>query len=83
MRYIYAVTEESGTNEEVGKYKAYGLNVYEQKDDEMVLIRAVSDLFLDEQQAQKFAKLCTEEQLDVIHLDDVIDDMLAYWDRLA
>ena len=43
----------------------------------------VPDLFLDEHKALEFADLCNEQQLELVHLSDVIEDILSDREMLA
>ncbi len=53
---------------------SYGIAV---TDENGIPLRAVSDIFGNMADADRFAKLCTELELSPEHLDDVIEDILA------
>lgn len=52
---------------------AYGLDAV---DDAGRILRSVPDLFLDRQRAMDLIALCNALELSLIHLDDVIEDIL-------
>ena len=56
-------------------YPAYGIQVAEKGDPERIVM-FISDVSCDQRVAERIAKLLTDEQLDPIHVYEVLDDML-------
>ena len=71
----YQVIEETLWNEEFGSYTAFGICAYEGKY-ETALVR-ISDLFFERASAENFVRLCNKNGLSIIHLPEVIDNLLA------
>ena len=72
MQVKYTLRTDTVTDDENQKYTVYGitaLDIFEN------VLQTVSDLFFDKQKAEDFIKLCNEEKLELIHLQDVIDDL--------
>ena len=72
-RYIYKAVRQELRADELGTYVTYGIRV--SSDGQQLTF--VSDVSTDEQAARHLAELCTSEQLDPIHLNDVIEDFLV------
>lgn len=72
-KYLYKVKSEMIRTEEGGEYLSYGISV-SLGDTEII---TVSDVTTDSSALEGLAELCNEEELDVIHLEDVIQDFLA------
>ena len=62
-------------------------SILEEKSDERVIlglsvqnetieVLSVKDIFFDRRQAEEFVKLLNKEQLDIVHLEQVIDEYL-------
>ncbi len=51
-------------------HTVYGIDAFQ-------CVRSVPDVFTDEGKAEAFVKRCNELLLDLCHLDDVIEDLLA------
>lgn len=83
MKYVYEVNEEKNSHIDIGSYNSYGLNVYVQVNDKNMFLMSVPDLFTEEHEARAFAELCNSEHLELVHLSDVIEDMLSDRDMLA
>ncbi len=70
--FTYQTQEEKIYHPLTGSYTAYGISViYKSK-----LVEYVSNVFLEKEEAEAFVGLCNELELDVIHLHDVIEDMI-------
>ena len=69
----YELVREELTDPERGAYTAYGV-VLKQNGQ---ILRTISDVFFNLAVAEQFISQCNELQLDPIHLDDVIEDLLA------
>lgn len=72
VRYRYVPVQETVTNE-LGTYVTYGISVRTVEEE----IAFVSDVSTDRDELQAFAERCTQQQLDPLHLPDVIEDFLA------
>lgn len=68
-----------GTNpvRELGRYTAFGIAAQKRAPDGWRQIAFVPDICTNTQQAQRLAQLCTQGQLEPIHLMDVIEDFVA------
>lgn len=73
----YKMMRETLNCAEIGSYTAYGIAAYKLADGEATLIKFISDVFLNENDAESFVKKCNELKLDIIHLCDVIEDFIA------
>lgn len=75
----YHVIEETLWNEDFGYYTAFGICASFREDDGngSVPVVQISDLFLDRERAEEFAALCNRCKLSIVHLNDVIDNLLA------
>ncbi len=58
-------------------YSVYGIAYACLADGEAVILKAVPDLSDDRQRVRRLAERCTQLQLSLLHLDDVIEDFLA------
>lgn len=75
MEFTYRVVEENRYSFELGHYTTYGILVTCENGGE-TKERLVSDVSTDQAALQKLVDLCNEGQLDICHLDDVIEDFL-------
>lgn len=73
VRYVYVSTKESLVSDELGAYISYGISALSNGQE----VSFISDVSTDPEVALRFARVCTECQLDPIHLPDVIEDLLA------
>ena len=73
VRYRYVPVRETLVTEDNDKYVTYGLSVRTVEDE----IAFVSDVSTEFEEISKLADLCTEQELDPIHIGDVIEDLLA------
>ena len=62
---------------ELGRYTAFGIAAQKRVPDSWRQIAFVPDICTNAQQAQRLAQLCTQGQLEPIHLMDVIEDFVA------
>lgn len=74
MRYVYHMTVETEMDITGKKYKAYGIKV---TDGNGGVITIVPDVFTDMQKADEFIRIFNSAELSVIHLFEVLDDILA------
>ncbi len=76
MFYRYSTVSETATSENGQIFKVYGISVrYEEKG--TIKIRTVHDISPNRQAIEQLVKLFNEHQLDVCHLDDVIEDFIC------
>lgn len=73
MRMEYRLFTEHLESEERGSYIAYGLEAVV----EGHVCRHISDISVDAEAVSSLAALCNQNQLDICHLDDVIEDWLV------
>ena len=69
----YYVIREILECEEIGKYKAYGIELREKG----MVLRRVSDVFRTYKSAWRFCRRCNRFRLSPEHLDDAIEDAIA------
>lgn len=68
----YEVVEENLEAEGV-KYTAYGIIIYKEKK----VVRYISDVFLNKDEANELVKIINEEDLSPIHIDYIIEDVIG------
>ena len=73
VRYRYVPVPETLLTEDNESYVTYGLSVRTVEDE----IAFVSDVSTDFEEVSRLADLCTEQELDPIHIGEVIEDFLA------
>lgn len=61
-------------DEDANKYTVYGIEAVDSKGK---VLLSFSDIFFDKQKAEHFVNLCNENDLELIHLADVVEDALA------
>ena len=78
MKFIYGVTEEVYVLGDTTRI-AYGIAAYagSETDQTFTTAASVRDISPDKCQIQKLADLCSRLELDISHLDDVVEDFLA------
>ncbi len=72
----YEIIEETFSTPELGSYTSYGILAYEDTDNQVVC--SISDVFLDRNKASGYIQLFNEMELDVLHLPNILDDLLHY-----
>ena len=75
--YQYLAVEQTLFSCELGRYTAFGIAAQKRVPDGWRQITFVPDICTNAQQAQRLAQLCTQGQLEPIHLMDVIEDFVA------
>ena len=71
--YFYEAVRESLTSDELGVYVSYGISVSLNGQ----TVAFVSDVSPDGADVERLVERCNREQLDPIHLNDVIEDHLS------
>ena len=69
---IYKYVKENYYHEEIGEYSAYAIKGY--VDGKCTLY--IPDVFLEKNEAQRYVLLFNEQELDPIHIYDVLEDIL-------
>lgn len=73
----YRAIKEYHYQKDIGEYIVWGIKGY-RSSDEIPETAAVyiPNVFESEKEAVEFARLCTREELSLLHLKDVVDDYL-------
>lgn len=58
----------------LGTYDSYGLIVQEND----IELRVIPDLTCDYKSITKLAALCNDEQVEAVHIDDIIENFLLF-----
>lgn len=61
-------------DENGNKYTVYGIEAVDYRGK---VLLSFSDIFFDKQKAKHFVNLCNKNDLELIHLADVVEDVLA------
>lgn len=69
----YSIITEQNNGSECGEYTSYGIDV---SDGERRF--TIHDVFFDKREALKCIGLFNSEQLEIIHLEQVLDEILRY-----
>ena len=72
-RFKYKTVREKLNSDELGSYVTYGIIIYKNKE----LLKYISDVSTIKRDVQDLVRRCNEEQLDPIHIEEVISDYLA------
>lgn len=72
----YHIVEEELSNQDVGRYATYGICAYCSDSSGTREIAHYSDIFLNREEVEQFVNRCNTLGLSVIHLPEVIDDIL-------
>lgn len=73
MQVTYTLRKDTVTDEENCKHLVYGITAIDVYGN---VLETFEDIFFDKQKAEEFIELCNEEKLELIHLQDVIEDIL-------
>ncbi len=73
MQVKYTLRTDIVTDEDNNKHTVYGVDALDRFEN---VLESVADIFFDKLKAEEFIKLCNEEKLELIHLQDVIEDIL-------
>lgn len=74
MRVKYTLRTDIITDEDKQKYTVYGITAIDNFGN---ILKTFEDIFFSKQKAEEFVKLCNEEKLELIHLQDVVEDALV------
>lgn len=61
------------TDEENRRHTVYGITALDSRGN---VLQSVADIFFCKEKAENFITLCNEEKLELIHLQNVIEDVL-------
>lgn len=70
----YKLRKDQLYKKEIGEYEAYGI---EAQDENGNIIRCIYDISFEKEPLEELVEDCNELELDIIHLDDVIDDFFV------
>ncbi len=73
MIYFYRLAECTVYDEDGSAYRAYGIEARDAVDN---IWKSYPDLFFDRKPAEELVLACNEGELDIVHLEDVIEDAL-------
>ncbi|MBQ8850428.1 MAG: hypothetical protein IJ011_08875 [Clostridia bacterium] len=73
VTYRYEAVREELYSDEIGEYTAYGIAVYLGN----TRVEFISDLTNDQGEICSLVNKCNENQLDAVHVYDVVEDFLA------
>jgi len=73
MQVKYILRADTVTDEDNCEHLVYGITAIDTRSN---VLESYEDIFFDKQKAEEFIELCNEEKLELIHLPDVIDDIL-------
>lgn len=76
IMYNYSVFVEMLKNEDSVAYTAYGIVVCSMEDNERKEVLKISDVSADKSRVEELVDLCNKEQLEPVHIYDVIEDFL-------
>ena len=72
--YVYQLRKDSISDEDGKPHLVYGIDILSSSGK---ILKSIPDIFLNEKEAKKFVTLCNSEELDIIHVYDVIEDVLT------
>lgn len=73
----YQAVKEMHHDPDIGTYTAWGIKGWQTSDTERAVIAYIPDVFLCKRDAEHFASLCTQLNISISHLSDVVEDYLA------
>lgn len=74
--YRYLLNEGSFYLPDVGAYQSYGLNVVAEEAGAETLLSVIQDISVDRAFVEALAQTFEQQQLEPIHLPDVLEDVL-------
>ena len=72
MQVKYTLRTDILNDESNQKHTVYGINALDSFGN---LLETIEDIFLSKEKAEEFIELCNEEKLELIHLQNVVDDL--------
>ena len=74
MRITYELRTDIVNDEERCSYIVYGIMA---KNIRGKTLQSIPDIFFDREKAEEFVNLCNSEKLELVHLMDVIEEILV------
>ena len=74
MRYTYQINQEALRDESGTAWAVYGIEAVD--GDGNILFR-FSDIFFSRERAEGFVRLCNEQEVELTHIRDIIDNAVA------
>ncbi|MBQ8202737.1 MAG: hypothetical protein IJZ75_00450 [Clostridia bacterium] len=73
MQVKYTLRTDIVTDEENQKYTVFGITALDSFGN---ILETFEDIFFSKQKAEEFVELCNQEKLELIHLQNVVEDIL-------
>lgn len=73
----YQVKKEILYHTETGFYTTFGIDAVRTISNHTILIHSISDVFLEQADAEEFVQICNDEELSPLHLHDAIENALS------
>ena len=73
----YQAVMEKHHHPDIGTYTAWGIKGWQISDVKRAAIVYIPDVFIRKKDAKHFASLCTQFNIALYHLSDVVEDYLA------
>ena len=73
MQVTYTLRTDIVTDEDNNKHTVYGVEALDNFEN---TLESFADIFFDKQKAEEFIQLCNEEKLELVHLQNVIEDII-------
>ena len=73
----YQAVKETHHHPDVGTYTAWGIKGWRTSDRERTVVAYIPEVFLCKKDAELFASLCTQLNISISHLPDVVEDYLS------
>ena len=74
--YKYQMFAERLNNPDIGNYTAFGIAVYSSVDNNPKKLMNISDISTEKKLVEDLCELCNREQLEPVHVFDVIEDSI-------
>ena len=72
---FYKLRKDKLYHKDIGTYSSYGIDAFENFAD--ATVRSIPDISFEKETLETLIHLCNCLNLDIIHLDDVIEDFLC------
>lgn len=73
----YQAVKETHRHPDIGAYTAWGIKGCQLSNRKRNVVKYIPDVFPSQKDAEDFASLCTQLNLAICHLSDVVEDYLA------
>lgn len=73
---LYQAYSEKVSSPDIGEYETFGIAVFVSEGNSKKEIKRISDVSVNGEAVEYVSQLCTNEQLDVVHIFDVIEDLI-------